>query len=154
MRCPQHPALARGTIPAPFFRFHPLVPKERDAYKKLLDMAKTMAAEGLVVRGTVDTDELYDLILFVAHSFVRPTITELYAIRRNDVEIATDPKCLDAAIPKGKTGYRTANTLGGAVGAFGRTCERYPEFKDEDYLFLPRYPNRATASRHHRTAVQ
>jgi hypothetical protein len=144
---PATPRTRQRDNPRAFFRFHPLVPKDRDAYKKLLDMAKTMAAEGLVVRGTIVTDELYDLILFVTHSFVRPTVTELYAIRRNDVEIATNPKRLLVTIRSGKTGYRTANTLGGAVGAFERTCERYPEFKDEDYLFLPRYPNRATASR-------
>ena len=44
--------------------------------------------------GVPVTDELYDLILFVAHSFVRPTLTELYALRHNDIEIANSPKRL------------------------------------------------------------
>jgi len=31
------------------------------------------------------TDELYDLVLFVVHSFVRPIATELYALKHHDL---------------------------------------------------------------------
>jgi hypothetical protein len=37
--------------------------------------------------------------------------------------------------------------MAGAVSAYERIKIRYPEAKGEDYLFLPDYPNRATASR-------
>ena len=144
---PATPRTRQKDNPRAFFRFHPLVPKERDAYRKLLDAAREMAAEGVTIRGVTVTDELYDLILFVAHSFVRPTITELYAIRHNDVEVADEPKRLLVTIRKGKTGFRTANTMPGAVSVYERIRRRYPDAKGEDYLFLPHYPNRSTASR-------
>ena len=35
----------------------------------------------------------------------------------------------------------------GAVAAYERIRQRYPDFGGEDYNFLPNYPNRATASR-------
>jgi hypothetical protein len=144
---PDTPRTRQKDNPRAFFRFHPLVPKERDSYKKLLETTKAMPAEKLSIRGIAVTDELYDLILFVTHSFVRPTITELYALRHNDVEIAENPKRLLVTIRNGKTGYRTANTMPGAVPAYQRIKRRYPDAKGEDYLFLPSYPNRATASR-------
>jgi SEC-C motif len=78
---------------------------------------------------------------------VRPTITELYALRHNDVEIVENPRRLLVAIRNGKTGYRTANTMPGAVSVYQRIMRHYPDAKGEDYLFLPAYPNRATASR-------
>ena len=47
---PDLPRTSRKDNPRPFFRFHPLVPKEEDEYKKLLDTAKDMASEGVKVR--------------------------------------------------------------------------------------------------------
>ena len=35
----------------PFFRFHPLVTKDNDEYKRLLAGAKSLAEKGTVVRG-------------------------------------------------------------------------------------------------------
>jgi hypothetical protein len=134
---PDTPRARQKDNPRAFFRFYPLVPKERDAYKKLLATAKAMATEGLTIRGVTVTDELYDLILFVTHSFVRPTITELYALRHNDVEMAENPKRLLVTIRNGKTGYRTANTMPAAVAAYQRIKKRYPDATGEDYLFLP-----------------
>ena len=37
--------------------------------------------------------------------------------------------------------------MAGAVSAYERIKARYPDAGGEDYLFLPDYPNRATASR-------
>ena len=98
-----------------------------------------MGTEGLSIRGVTVTDELYDLILFVVHSFVRPTTTELYALRHNDVEIAENPKRLIVTVRNGKNGYRMANTLPACVSVYQRIKQRYPEAKGEDYLFLPNY---------------
>jgi hypothetical protein len=144
---PSTPRTRQKDNPRAFFRFYPLVPKERDIYKKLRDTAQEMAAEHLTIRGVTVTDEMYDMILFVVHSFVRPTITELYAIRNSDVEVAEGPKRLLVTIRNGKTGYRTANTMPGAVSVYDRIRKRYPDAKGEDYLFLPHYANRSTASR-------
>jgi hypothetical protein len=73
----------------PFFRFHPLGPKFEDGYRRVRAAAKAMAKEGVVIRGIPVTDELYDLIMFIVNSFVRPITTELYALRHSDVMVAT-----------------------------------------------------------------
>lgn len=133
--------------PRPFFRFHPLVSKENDSYKKLRNAAKEMADQGVVVRGTPVTEELYDLILFLTQSFVRPITTELYALRHRDIVEAEEPNRLIVTISNGKTGYRTANTMEGAVSVYKRICLRQPNRTEDTYLFLPEYKNRTTASK-------
>jgi hypothetical protein len=106
-----------------------------------------MAKEGVVVRGVEATEELYDLILFCVHSFVRPTTSELYALKHDDIALETKPKRLLVTIRSGKTGFRIANTMSGAVAAYQRTRKRYPDVGGDDYIFLPHYANRATAAR-------
>jgi hypothetical protein len=144
---PSTPRTPHTDNPRPFFRFFPLVDKSRDAYKKVLETAKQMATDKVVIRGVPVTDELHDFILFIVHSFVRPISTELYSIRHNDCEIADTPKRLLVTIRNGKTGFRTANTMPGAVSAYERIRRRYPDAKGEDYIFLPEYANRSTAAR-------
>ena len=133
--------------PRPFFRFHPLVSKEEDAYQALLTAAKQMAEDKVIVRGVPVTDELYDLLLFLSHSFVRPLTTELYAIRHSDVTVADDPKRLVVTVRDGKTGYRAANTMPAAVSVYERIQQRNPNAGGEDYIFLPEYLNRTTAAK-------
>lgn len=133
--------------PRPFFRFHPLVPKEADAYQKLLSAAKAMAIEFVEIRGVPVTDELYDILLFLTHSFVRPLTTELYAIKHQDITIADDPRRLIVTVRDGKTGYRAANTMEAAVSVYERICSRHPDHTPDDYIFLPQYPNRTTAGK-------
>jgi hypothetical protein len=145
---PDTPRSKQRDNPRPFFRFHPLVPKKEDAYKLVLETAEKMAEEGEVIRWIPVTDELYDLIMFVTHTFVRPIASELYAIRHRDITVAENPKRLLINIRDGKTGYRVSNSMGAAVAVYKRIKERYPQqSKPADFLFLPDYPNRATASR-------
>lgn len=143
---PETPRSKVKDNPRPFFRFHPLVAKADDNYQKLLLRAKEMASQGVCVRGVEITDELYDLILFITHSFVRPISSELYAIRHNDITVAEDPRRLIVTIRAGKTGYRSANTMEAAVSVYDRIKKRYPEAKPEDYIFFPQYTNRTTAA--------
>jgi hypothetical protein len=133
--------------PRPFFRFHPLVPKEADTYQKLLSTAKAMSIEFVEVRGVPVTDELYDILLFLTHSFVRPLTTELYAIKHQDITVADDPRRLLVTVRDGKTGYRAANTMEAAVSVYERICSRHPDHSPDDYIFLPQYPNRTTAGK-------
>lgn len=144
---PQTPRTKQRDNPRPFFRFHPLVPKEDDAYKKLLRGAETMARDGVVVRGTPVTTELYDLILFLVHSFLRPISTELYALTHGDVMVADEPKRLILTIKDGKTGYRSSNTMPGAVSVYERIRQRNPDHNNDTPLFLPEYTNRTTAAK-------
>ena len=141
-----------------FFRFHPLVPKERDDYQTLLKIAEKLPERDISVRGIKVTDELRDIIIFTVHSFVRPTYSELYALKHSDVTIRSDPKRLLLTIRKGKTGHRIIDTMPAAVSVYQRILERHKlrlkeqsadldkTLKDE-YLFLPQYENRETAKR-------
>lgn len=144
---PQTPRAKQRDNPRPFFRFHPLVNKEDDVYKKLLAEAKRMAQEEVVVRGVKVTDDLYDLVMFLTHSFVRPITTELYAIRHSDVVVASDPKRLVVTVRDGKTGFRSANTMPAAVAVYERLRKRHPPSSSEDYILFPKYENRTTASK-------
>ena len=151
---PDTPRAKQRDNPRPFFRFYPLVAKSDDVYRKLLATAKAMAQQHVVIRGIAVTDELYDLILFLTHSFVRPIVSELYAIKHNDITVAQNPKRLIVVVRNGKTGFRSANTMPGAVAVYQRIRQRYPDAKGEDYIFLPQYPNRHTASKIIPTTVQ
>lgn len=143
---PDTPRPPKKDNPRPFFRFAPLVSKKDDEYQRVLETAKQMAQEKVQVRWIPVTLELYDLILFLMHSFLRPTVSELYSLRHRDVTIASDsPKRLLLTIRKGKTGHRVTNTLAAAVSVYERCRKRYPNSTPEDYVFLPHYPNRATA---------
>jgi hypothetical protein len=143
---PETPRSKVRDNPRPFFRFHPLVAKGDDNYQKLLRQVRQMSSEGIQVRGVEITDELYDLILFLTHSFVRPISSELYAIRHSDITMADDPRRLIVTVRDGKTGYRSANTMEAAVSVYQRIKARYPDAKPNDYIFYPEYTNRTTAA--------
>jgi len=143
---PDTPRTRQKDNPRPFFRFYPLVDKKNDAYKKLLDTAKELGTGEQKVRHVQITDELYDLILFVTHTFVRPTTTELYALRHADIQVAENPKRLLLTVRDGKTGFRIANSMEAAVSVYQRIKQRYPDAASEDYLFLPSHKNRTTAA--------
>ncbi|HEY1475404.1 MAG TPA: hypothetical protein VGF53_15115 [Pseudolabrys sp.] len=145
---PALPRISRKDTPRPFFRFYPLVSKEEDEYKKLLDTAKAMAAEHVRVRESVITDELHDLILFLTHSFIRPIESELYQLKHKHVTISDDPKALLLTIADGKTGYRVSTTMPAAVTVYNRIKDRYPDLSGPgNYLFFPQYKNRSSAKR-------
>ncbi|MCX7310074.1 MAG: hypothetical protein NTZ72_19880, partial [Afipia sp.] len=132
-----------------FFRFRPLVSKENDDYQKVLRVAEKLARENVIVRGIPITEELRDIILFTVHSFVRPTYSELYALKHADVTvIKQNPHRLLLTIRKGKTGPRIIDTMPASVTIYKRTRKRNPKFLNgEDYVFLPQYKNRDTAKR-------
>lgn len=143
---PETPRSRVKDNPRPFFRFHPLVAKDDDNYQKLLRQVKQMADQSIEVRGIEITDELYDLVLFLTHSFVRPITSELYAIKHSDITIANDPRRLIVTVRDGKTGYRSANTMEAAVSVYQRIKNRYPNAQPDDYLFFPDYKNRITVA--------
>ena len=95
---PDTPRPKQKDNPRAFFRFAPLVPPENDG-DLLKSTAKKLAAEKTMVRGVPVTEKLYDLDLRV-HSFVRPTVSELYALKHSDVGFSEDPKGLLLTIRK------------------------------------------------------
>ena len=70
-----------------------------------------------IIRGVPVTEELYHRILFCVHSFVRPTVSELYALKHSDVGFSEDPKGLLLTIRKGKTGHRVSATMDAAISS-------------------------------------
>jgi hypothetical protein len=144
---PDTPRTKQKDNPRPFFRFYPLVSPEEDADLKLRQTAADMAEENVIVRGVPITDELHQLIYFVLGSFVRPTVTELFALRHSDITMAKKPTRLLITIRNGKTGYRVANTLIGTAVRYLKIKKLYPDAKPEDYVFLPQYKNRHTAAK-------
>ena len=144
---PATPRAKRNDNPRSFFRFHPLVDKNEDEYQLLLNTAKVMAHEAVRVRETVVTEELRDFILFMVHSFMRPTESEVYALTHRDISVAEDPKRLIITISKGKTGHRISNTLSGAVSVYKRIKVRNPNYSKNDFLFFPNQKNRSNAKR-------
>lgn len=144
---PDTPLISRQDNPRPFFKFFPLVSKEKDEYAKLLKGAKELSVKGATVRGTSITEELYDFILFLTHSFLRPVESEIFVLQHKHVSIAQNPDRLILTIADGKTGFRTTNTLEACVSVYQRILRRNPNHSDTDYLFLPTYENRRTAIR-------
>ena len=144
---PDTPRSRQKDNPRPFFKFYPLVSKDDDQYQMVIKRAATMVEEGVVSRGIPVTEELRDILLFITHSFVRPTHSELYSIRHKDVTVAKDPRRLILTIVDGKTGYRVVNTMEAAVSVYERICERHKDHTPDDYIFLPQYANRVTAGK-------
>ncbi len=141
---PSTPRPERKEEPRSFFRFHPLVEKERDQYKRLLETTKKLAAEKHRDGSVVIKDELYEFILWMTHTFMRPTASEAFAVRFQDVETAQDPKRLLITLRRGKTGYRVINSLPAAVSVFNRLSKR--KHQPSDYLFQPTVTNRSYAA--------
>jgi hypothetical protein len=145
---PDLPRTSRHDNPRPYFRFYPIVSKDDDEYKKLLDVAKDMANENVRVRETIVTDELYDMIIFLVHSFIRPIETEFYELKHKHVSISDDPRALILTISDGKTGFRLTNTMPAAVTVYERIKKRNHDLSGpDDYLFFPKYQNRSSAKR-------
>ena len=144
---PATPREKREDNPRSFFRFSPLVEKDQDEYKLLIDTASHMATEHVRVRETIVTEELRDFILFMTHSFLRPTESEIYALTHRDIAIADNPKRLIITIRKGKTGHRISNTMPAGVSVYDRIKRRHEGCGLDDFLFLPHYKNRSHAKR-------
>ncbi|MGJ0506029.1 MAG: HK97 family phage prohead protease [Methylocystis sp.] len=144
---PKTPRTKQKDNPRPFLRFYPLVEKRKDGYQVLLRTVREMANDRTAIRGVAITEELHDIIVFVTHSFVRPTTTELYALRHAEIQVAENPSRLVFTVRNGKTGYRIANSMEAAVDAYRRVRDRHPDAHGEDYVFLPGYANRTTAAR-------
>lgn len=144
---PDTPRSKQKDNPRPFFKFHPLVDKQEDQYQRVIKRAEKMAKDSLVIRGILVTSELKDILLFIIHSFVRPTHSELYSLRHKDISVAKEPNRLIMTIREGKTGYRVANTMEEAVTVYQNACNRYPDHAPDDYIFLPTYENRITAGK-------
>ncbi|MDA8712534.1 hypothetical protein N9M79_02800 [Alphaproteobacteria bacterium] len=142
---PDIPRVKREDNPRPYFKFYPIVEQKNDEYKKLLSTIKAHSGE-LKIRGWEVDEELYDLVLFLTHSFLRPTSSEVYGLKHRDINIIEKPRTLQITL-QGKTGFRTSNTMPAAVSVYERLKKRHGKAKPDDYVFYPQHKNRGSASR-------
>jgi len=115
-------------------------------YKTLLKTAREVAKEGISVRGVPLTMEMYYFIVFMVHTFLRPTETEVFAIKHKDIEVAESPKCLAIKV-QGKTGFRISSSTQDAPDFYKHIINLNPDITDNDYVFFPSYRNRQSAFR-------
>jgi integrase len=59
---------------------------DEEEYERLLATARESAKEGIKVRGVPITMELYYFIVFLVHSFLRPTESEVFALKHRAPE--------------------------------------------------------------------
>jgi hypothetical protein len=120
-------------------------------YGLLLETARRIAdGAETAVRGVPVTREHYNVIVFAVHSFLRPTETELFGIRYRDIEVmGAEPRHLLMTLT-GKTGYRKSASLNAAVDIFEKQREMHANAKPTDYVFMPEYENRTTATNTYR----
>ncbi len=141
--------------PRAFFYFYPLVKKEEDEWKKLLDAAERITHEPTTIRGHKITIELRDMLIFLLHSFLRPTYSELYALQHKDItfrdrdseKTAKKTEWLLLTVREGKTGRRLTDTMPAAATVYRRICERQKNYKPDDYVFFPDQKDRHYANK-------
>ena len=114
-------------------------------YKLLLKTARQAIQENVTIRGLALTREIYLFILFMTHSFMRPTEGEIFSVRHRDIRVLDNPSRLVIKIAQGKTGFREANTTHLAPIFYEKMKKFYPEHSQDDFVFFPQYLNRRTA---------
>ena len=130
--------------PRPAFSFD----KKNDEYQKLLDAILEHRDEGTEVMGHPITNELYFVVMFLTHGFMRPTTSELFSIKHKDIQKSKeDVNSLEIRIADGKTGYRISNSTRFLVGAYKRLQDENKNAKPSDYIFMPDNPNRNSVKR-------
>ncbi len=138
---PPFPIIRKKDNPRPYF--------STQEYRQLRIKAKSLAQDGLSVRGVALTEEIYDFIIFGMNVFVRPS--DLKLLRHRDVEIATNKKekstvrYLSIIPPNSKTVVRESISMPVAAVVYERLRERQREQgfgKPDDFVFFPQYQNR------------
>ena len=136
---PPSPEIARKDNPRPSFT--------EDEYKLLLKTTREVVEEGVKVRGILLTMEMYYFIVFMTHTFLRPTESEVFALRHRDITEKENPRRLEIKV-YGKTGFRVAMTTKYAPVFYDHLQTKiHPNHAPDDYVFFPDYPNRSTALR-------
>lgn len=88
--------------------------------------------------------DFYHLISLMNASFLRPSQTEVFAIKHSDITINEDPKRLTIRVRDGKTGFRYVETMQFGVDTYNAIKDYYPEHSQDEYVLFPSYKNRQT----------
>jgi len=95
------------------------------------------------------TEELHSLIIFMTGSMLRPTVSEVYSLKFEDIEVKklNKTKYLEFVVNR-KNKKMIVQTLPTSFFAYEDIIARRPNHAPGDYLFAPQYENRRTAMRY------
>ena len=124
--------------PRPSFHFD----EPNNEYSNLLKSITKHIQSNTVVRYTPINDELYNLVIFIVHGFLRPTVSELFSIKYKDINIRKNPSCLEIRVTNGKTGFRIVNSTEWLVDIFKKMKDKDKDHKPDDYIFMKEHTNR------------
>lgn len=127
--------------PRPSFNFNDTETSQTE-YDKILEKIRLCIKLGEKVKYRLITQDLYNLVIFIVHSQVRPILKELYSIKHQDIKIVNNS--LEITINEGKTGFRIANSTSQLVQIYEKMKRKS---KSNDYIFAPEFLNRETTKR-------
>lgn len=123
-----------------------------EEYKKLRDGALELVGTKYTNHNGSQyqiTEELHSLIIFMTGSMLRPTVSEVYSLKFEDIEIKNfnATNYLEFVVNR-KNKKMLVQTLSTSFNALEDIIERRPNHAPGDYLFAPQYENRRTAMRY------
>ena len=126
---------------------NPRISFSEDQYSKFLKGTKEAISRQDSIRGNVISDEFYYFALLIVHSYLRPTKTEAFGLKHDDMEIKDNPPHIQLDVD-GKTGRRLSSSTEYGVEIYQKLKRCNPERNSpNDFIFLPKMKNRETAVR-------
>ena len=123
-----------------------------EEYKTLLSEIKKLNGVSYTAHNGSEyliTEEMLHFVIFMVGSMLRPTVSEVYSLKYEDIEVKKlkDKEYLEFAINR-KNRKMIVQTLPTSFYAFRDIKILRPDHKESDYLFAPQYEDRRTAMRY------
>lgn len=114
----------------------------KQQYKTFIGQIRKTAKEKIKIKGQLIDMQFYYFCVFMTSSFLRPTDTEVFALKFEDITIDDSEESLSLRIKDGKTGWRKVTTLPNAVDYLKKIRKLQGNTSPKDYLFYPKLENR------------
>ena len=141
---PAFPAIKTVDKPRSWFNASEYSKLHNTARKNIGEKFEIQAKDGRVLRTQVVTQEIYDLILFMANTFIRPT--DIRVLKHKHITTVTDPELyLRLNHPPTKNHSSPVVSMPRAVEIYASIVERQRKAgygKPEDYVFQPEHPDK------------
>ena len=121
-------------------------------YKTILDKSNELVGKKFEIakyKNIQITEDFHDFIIFMVGSMLIPTLSEVYSLKFKDINVKEldGVKYLEFTMQR-KNQMMAVQTLPTSYYAYRDICNRRPNHSPEDYLFMPEYENRRTATGH------
>ena len=121
-------------------------------YKLILDKSTELVGKKFEIaqyKNIEITEDFHDFIIFMVGSMLRPTLSEVYSLKFKDIKVKDldEVKYLEFTMQR-KNQVMSVQTLPTSYYAYRDICKRRPDHRPEDYLFMPEFENRRTATSH------